>query len=74
MPGRVLSEVLPTLDRRSRPRALRNYLTAAEQFKTVSMDDHSYGELLNDQPFAASTRSDTIRISGERIELASERS
>lgn len=46
MPGRVFSDVLPTLRGADRERVLASYLRAAEQIGTVELPDQPFGEIL----------------------------
>lgn len=55
IPGRVMSEALPTLSQADRDRLLSNYLAAAEQLQSVGMPDRPYGELLSENPLTDDT-------------------
>lgn len=55
IPGLSMRQVLPPLREPDRTRLLGNYLSAAEQLKTVTLDGHSYGELLTPEPLTGDT-------------------
>ncbi len=66
IPGRSMSEVLPTLGEPHRTRLLASYLSAAEQLGSVAMDGRPYGELLTHQPVTAETWHDYLTASIDR--------
>lgn len=67
IPGRSMREVLPPLREADRTRLLGNYLSAAEQLKTVIMDEHSYGELLTYEPLTDDTWHGFLTASIDRV-------
>jgi putative membrane protein len=55
IPGLSMRDVLPPLRGPDRTRLLGNYLSAAQQLKTVTLDDRPYGELLTPEPLTGDT-------------------
>jgi hypothetical protein len=55
IPGKALSDVLPTLGVEDKKKVLRNYFDAVEEIRSVSFPERPYGQILADDPLTAPT-------------------